>query len=114
MRMLKLCCALVLTVSFLCPVSAHADGFDDWFKKQIQSSVEATAGKKKAVQTEAISIDHGSTNFVDQTSGSDLASTTLSFLPVNGDDSAEGGSGVVTASLYSLYAMATGQDALAP
>ena len=71
----------------------------------------ATAAQKKPVQAQSASLNHGSTTFVDQTSASDLLGAALNLSPVGGSQS---GSGTVTVSLYSVYALASNLDPLKP
>jgi hypothetical protein len=89
----------------------------------LESVSKATDGSKSVQkQTQSISIDHGSTSLIDESSGSDLVSTALSLTPVSsgtagggaGGTSGTQGSGTVTASLYSVYALASKQDPLKP
>jgi hypothetical protein len=81
----------------------------------LQAKVTATAAKSTPKQSQSISIDHGSTTLIDQSSGADLVSTALSLAPVNsGTSGGATGSGTVTASLYSVFALATKQDPLNP
>ena len=87
------------------------------------SSAAADAGKSMPKQTQSISIDHGSTTLIDQSSASDLLSTALNLTPVSsgtaagGSSSATGtpGSGTVTVSAYAIRALFNPkQDPLAP
>src|SRR4051812_1302198 len=57
-----------------------------WISKQ----VAATAAKQKPSQTQSISIDHGSTTLVDQSSGTDLFSGALNLIPLGGSQSGSG------------------------
>ena len=89
----------------------------------LESVSKATDGAKSVQkQTQSIAIDHGSTSLIDESSGTDLVSTALSLTPVSSGTAGGGatgtsgtqGSGTVTASLYSVYALASKQDPLKP
>ena len=86
---------------------------NEWLSRQshVEEAVKATAGKKKPAQGQSISIDHGSTSFVDQSSAVDLLGAAMNLVPAGGS---QDGSGTITASLYSVYALATRQDPLLP
>jgi hypothetical protein len=91
--------------------AASGQSVKDWLDRQLTDASLATAAQKKPAQTQSVSLNHGSTTFVDQTSASDLVGTALNFSPVGGS---RDGSGTVTASLYSIYTLASGQDPLTP
>jgi len=93
---------------------ARADDFDTWFDGQVVALLKANAAKSKSAQSETVSVDRGSTTFVDQTSGGDLVTSAFNLFPVNGDKTSQGGSGAVSASAYAIFALATSQDALKP
>jgi hypothetical protein len=97
---------LLLSASLVQAQDAGTAQIQMWLRKQ----VAATAAQMKPSQTQSISIDHGSTTLVDQSSGSDLLSGALNLIPLG----AQSGSGTVTASLYSLYALGSHRDPLQP
>src|SRR5690349_14820405 len=60
----------------------------------LQAKVTATAAKSTPKQSQSISIDHGSTTLIDQSSGTDLVSMALSLAPVHtGTSGGTSGSG---------------------
>jgi hypothetical protein len=114
MKRLSLGCALVsCVILWTGALNAFAQGVNQWLAQQahVQDTAEATAAKKKPTQSQSISIDHGSTTFVDQSSAADLVGTALNLVPLGGS---QDGSGTMTASLYSLYALGKQQDPLKP
>jgi hypothetical protein len=111
--------ALLLTATcFAQDQDTGLGAIQQWLRQQVEDASRAkkeqaatTAAKKKPAQTQSISIDRGSTTLVDQSSGADLVSGALNLLPFGGG---QGGSGTVSASLYSLYALGMHQDPLKP
>jgi hypothetical protein len=99
-----LACGIRLSVASGQPVK-------DWLDQQLTDTAKSTAAQKKPAQTQSVSLNHGSTTFVDQTSASDLLGAALNLSPVGGS---QDGSGTVTASLYSIYTLASSQDPLEP
>ena len=97
-------------------VPAGAVGLDDWIKgnESLKEKIRARLDKRKPVQAETISLSRGSTAFVDQSSGADLLSTALSFVPVGRASEGSAAAGSFTSSFYAIYASATGQDPLRP
>lgn len=93
--------------------SVVGDPISVWLMSQVTAAESAQA---KSTPTSAISLDRGSTSLVDQSSGPDLLNTALSLTPVTSSSGSSGnnGTGTVTASLYSLYALAIRQDPLTP
>jgi hypothetical protein len=105
------------------PSAGGAQAVIQWLQQQATASAtnslntpaaKTTAAMKKPSQTQSISIDHGSTTFVDQTSGADLVSGALNLAGLGGGNTGGTGSGTVSASLYSLYALANKTDPLTP
>jgi hypothetical protein len=111
---------VIAAASLVLLAPLQADVFDDWLKARAgapQAAVDqttATAGKKLPTQTQSISVDHGSTSFVDQSAASDLVSTALNLTPLASGSNSQSGSGTVTASVYSIYALAVREDPLVP
>jgi len=110
--------AVLPLVLGVCAGSASAQALKEWLtlKSQaddaaVEDKAKATAAKKKPAQAQSISIDHGSTTFVDQSSAVDLLGAALNLVPAGGS---QDGSGTITASLYSVYALATRKDPLLP
>jgi hypothetical protein len=99
-----LACAMGLSAASGQPVK-------DWLDRQLTDASMAAVAQKKPAQTQSVSLNHGSTTFVDQTSASDLLGVALNLSPVGGS---RDGSGTVTASLYSIYTLATSQDPVKP
>ncbi len=112
------------------PDPSALPGLLQWLQSKATTTADASsseaatnAGKSMPKQTQSISIDHGSTTLIDQSSGSDLLSTALNLTPVSsgtstgGSNSTSGtqGSGTVTSSAYGIWALLhPHQDSLAP
>lgn len=99
----------ILLVLILLP-TLRAQGVNDWLRTRIDARVSL----KKQTQTDIVSLNRGSTSFVDQSSATDLLSTALSFVPLGkGAQNGEGGASA-TATLYSIWTLASGKDPLRP
>jgi len=86
----------------------------EWLESKVRAEAEAGAAKRKPAQADSIAIDRGSTSFLDQTAGADLASTALNLAPVSNVSRQREGSGGVSVSLFGIYTLATRQDPLIP
>lgn len=80
-----------------------------WLLSEAANRAAAQAGSSMPKQTQSISIDHGSTTLIDQSSATDLLSAALNLTPISsgtaaGASGASGspGSGSVTASAYAI------------
>ena len=100
-----------MALFFVIGLNASGQPVKDWLDKQLTSAATMLAAQKKPAQAQSTSLSHGSTTFVDQTAATDLLSTALNLTPLGGS---EGGSGTVTASLYSVFTLASGEDPLKP
>src|SRR5579872_1076124 len=100
-----------MALFFVIGLNASGQPVKDWLDKQLTSAAAMLAAQKKPAQAQSTSLSHGSTTFVDQTAATVLLSTALNLTPLGGS---EGGSGTVTASLYSVFTLASGEDPLKP
>ena len=116
-------------LSIVCFLGASASGQllpTDWLRKRIEAKIEAKTVEMNANrgvrQKEAPAGDARSTSLVDQSASSDFVSAALALVPIGtgiGSPSStpgagSGGSGVVTASFYSLLALANKKDLTDP
>src|SRR5215475_487198 len=94
----------------MCAAGLRADGFGQWMNARIETKI----GTRKHTQTETASLNRGSTSLVDQTSAADLVSAAFSLVPVGKQNENSAGAAAASASLYSIYTLATRQDPLRP
>ncbi|HBY63173.1 MAG TPA: hypothetical protein DEH78_25405 [Solibacterales bacterium] len=111
--------AVLLPFTLAAQTDSGLKVIEQWLQAEMTKLLNSEAENKKPVQTQSISIDRGSTTFVDQSSGSDFLSGAFNLAPVGGAAAAAGAggnanSGSVTASVYSLWALASGSNPLLP
>src|SRR5262245_7097771 len=97
---------LVLT----CAAGVRAQGFEQWMNSRIETKI----GTRQQAQKDTITLSRVSTSLVDQTTAADLVSAAFNLVPVGKRDENTSGVGSASASLYSIYTLATHQDPLRP
>src|SRR5215471_9498318 len=90
----------------MCALGLGAQGFEQWMNARIETKI----GTRKHTQTDSVSLNRGSTSLVDQTSTADLVSSSFNLVPVGKNNENSAGAASMSASLYSIYTLATRQD----
>jgi hypothetical protein len=101
---------------FLVAGLAAGESLEEYVQRRLQQTVEARLVQARTgQQTESVSVNRGSTDFVDQTSAADVLSMALNLAGVSKNQNTSNSQAMsASATLYSLYAGALRQNPLEP